>query len=85
MDASDFAIFPASAMVTEERGVSVDVVICVSRDPNACLCIGARDPVPKPAKFGKHYCGLRHFICRLHQSDGDLPTTIFNVYTRGLP
>jgi hypothetical protein len=40
MDASDFAIFPASAMVTEERVVSGDVVICLSRDPNACLCIG---------------------------------------------
>jgi hypothetical protein len=48
MDASDFAIFPASAMVTEERVVSGDVVICLSRNPMLASVSAARGLDPKP-------------------------------------
>jgi hypothetical protein len=47
MDASDFAIFPASAMATGKKVVSGDLVVCRWRDPNAC-----RHSVPAASRSG---------------------------------
>lgn len=59
MDPSVFAIFPASAMATEKKVVSGDVVVSYSRGPNACLCIGCSRSCSDDAKSGKHNRSLR--------------------------